>query len=169
MATQRNPSPEKPNGIRAVGILVHEGNVLLMRREHDGREYYTFPGGGVEDGESIEEAVVRELFEETQIRVVIKRLLYHHDLIGDSDQYFFECEYRSGTPTLGGEEREETLRGDIHEPLWVLLARLSSLILYPLDVCDWLVEDIKHGFPIQPRHLQVRPNELRQANDTFSA
>ncbi|MGB8346057.1 MAG: NUDIX domain-containing protein [Ktedonobacteraceae bacterium] len=154
-------SVDKPHGIRAVGILIHNGAILLMRRSHNEREYYTFPGGGVEIGETIEEAVIREILEETSISVSIKRLLYHHDLIGDSDHFFYECAYLSGDLALGGEELEKTKQGDIHEPLWIPLSALPKMILYPLEVRDWILEDATSGFQHEPKVLRVHPSDLR--------
>lgn len=58
------------------GVLIENRRVLLVRR---GREpfkgMYALPGGFVEYGESVEEAIVREVLEETGLRVVPKRLV----------------------------------------------------------------------------------------------
>lgn len=153
----------KPHGIRAVGIILHDEQVLVMKRDHDQHHYYTLPGGGVEVHETIEEAVIREIKEETSLDVEVIRLVYHHDLLEDSDQYFYACRYLSGTPTLGGEEYEETRRGNIHEPLWLPLSALPATILYPLEVRDWLYEDSRTGFPRTPRVLRIPPSQLRTA------
>ena len=154
-------SGRKPHGTRAVGIILHDGKALVMRRAHTGREYFTFPGGGVEPGETVEEAVARELLEETSLVVSVGRLLYHHDLLDDSDQYFYECQYVSGEVALGGEELEESRRGDVHEPIWVEAADLPTLTLYPLEVRDWLIADIERGFSSTPRVLAIHPRDLR--------
>lgn len=53
------------------GVVIERGKVLLSK-QWDG---YDFPGGGVEIGESIEEALKREYFEETGIRVKVGRIL----------------------------------------------------------------------------------------------
>ncbi|MFA5184081.1 MAG: NUDIX hydrolase [Patescibacteria group bacterium] len=49
----------------AYGLLIEDGKVLLSR-QWDG---YDFPGGGVEIDETLEEAVVREFWEETGLKV----------------------------------------------------------------------------------------------------
>ena len=58
---------------RAGGILIENGKLLLMHRIKtvDGktREYYVVPGGGIEEGETLEEATKRELKEEIGIDV----------------------------------------------------------------------------------------------------
>ncbi|MGI9117446.1 MAG: NUDIX domain-containing protein [Gaiellales bacterium] len=46
------------------GLLVNGGRVLLVRHEKAGRSYWLLPGGGVEAGEQLEDAVRREFAEE---------------------------------------------------------------------------------------------------------
>jgi ADP-ribose pyrophosphatase YjhB (NUDIX family) len=50
--------------IRVSAILRREGRVLLIRQEKAGREYWLLPGGGVNGGETLVNAVRRELAEE---------------------------------------------------------------------------------------------------------
>ena len=50
--------------IRVSAILRWQGRVLLCRQEKPGKEYWLLPGGGVEGGESVMEALTRELREE---------------------------------------------------------------------------------------------------------
>ena len=59
--------------IRVSAILRWNGRILLARHEKPGKEYWLLPGGGVKAGESLVEALVRELKEETGI-------------LGDDDQ-----------------------------------------------------------------------------------
>jgi 8-oxo-dGTP pyrophosphatase MutT (NUDIX family) len=57
---------------RAVAILIENDSVALIERYRAGRHYFIFPGGGVDDGESVEQAVIREMEEETGLRVAVK-------------------------------------------------------------------------------------------------
>ena len=53
--------------IRVSAILRWRGRVLLCRHEKHGKEYWLLPGGGVNSGESLVEALHRELAEEVGI------------------------------------------------------------------------------------------------------
>jgi len=60
----------------AVGILVNDGRVLLVRRGmNPGRGRWGMPGGYVDMGEVVEEAVAREVWEETGLKAQARKLL----------------------------------------------------------------------------------------------
>jgi 8-oxo-dGTP diphosphatase len=56
-----------PPRIRVSALLGWEDRILLCRHEKPGKEYWLLPGGGVEAGESLLEALHRELREELGI------------------------------------------------------------------------------------------------------
>jgi 8-oxo-dGTP diphosphatase len=53
--------------IRVSAMLLWHGRILLCRHEKPGKEYWLLPGGGVNSGESLVEALHRELAEEIGI------------------------------------------------------------------------------------------------------
>ena len=61
--------PRVPSaGVRRVCVAIVRGDaILLVRHEHDGRSYWTLPGGGVEADETPEQAVLREVREEVEL------------------------------------------------------------------------------------------------------
>jgi 8-oxo-dGTP diphosphatase len=57
-------------------IILYKGGIVLIRRENPPYQgSYALPGGFVEVGESVEDAVAREAFEETGLKIDIKRLV----------------------------------------------------------------------------------------------
>ena len=88
--------------VRVAGIIklkdwyafMHRKNVIKRK---DYQEYYTFPGGGVEEGETLEEAIVREIKEEFGITIKpIKKLYEMESKKFDQKEIFFLCEYIEG-------------------------------------------------------------------------
>ena len=65
--------PEPPDCNQAYGICFDaSGRILLVRLEGD---YWNLPGGGVEAGETLEEALIREVGEEACARVITSRYI----------------------------------------------------------------------------------------------
>lgn len=54
----------------STAIIVHDGRVLMARRrQQEGKLLWAFPGGGIEAGETPEQAAVREVAEEVGLEV----------------------------------------------------------------------------------------------------
>jgi len=71
---------EKEDGwfrYRAAAIIIENGHVLFVKNEVD--DYYYSVGGGVHLGEKAEDAVRREVFEETGVEYDIERLAFIHE------------------------------------------------------------------------------------------
>ena len=63
--------------LRAAAVLVENGEILVQREV--GGDEYALPGGHVKIGETLENALKRELFEETGLRVACRRLLWSEE------------------------------------------------------------------------------------------
>ena len=102
-------------------VIVHEGRVLLIRRGKEPmRGRWLVPGGTVEWGETLEQAVVREVQEETGLVVRPRELLVVLDRIhhapaspGEIAYHYvivdYLCEWVSGTPRAGSDAEEVAL------------------------------------------------------------
>ena len=136
-----------------------------MRRINNGDEYYAFPGGGVEKSESKEEAVRREIKEETTVEVGVRKLLYKITWDTGDEYYFYLCDYHSGEPSFSSDASERTYvrnGNQTYEPLWVPLDAARSLRIFQLEIRDLLLEDIKDNFVRCPRELSIKLSERRQ-------
>src|SRR3990172_7682886 len=67
-------------GIAVNVAVIHEGKILLTKREDF--EVWCLPSGGVEDGESLAEAAIRETKEETGLDVELTRLVGVYSRLG---------------------------------------------------------------------------------------
>ena len=79
------------------------GDVLLVRRADDGR--WAMPGGWIDPGETPEQAVVREVAEETGLQVSVPRLL-HTERRPASVHYTFGCNLDGGDLRTSDESLE---------------------------------------------------------------
>ncbi|MBC8496375.1 MAG: NUDIX hydrolase [Chloroflexi bacterium] len=61
---------------RVCAAIIREKKILMVKHEHKGQRYWTLPGGGVEAGERLEQAVIREVKEETHLLISDPKLLF---------------------------------------------------------------------------------------------
>jgi ADP-ribose pyrophosphatase YjhB (NUDIX family) len=67
--------------VRVTGVVIEEGQILLLKQDTGAGRSWSLPGGKVEEGESLGDALVREMREETGIEVKVGRLLYICDYL----------------------------------------------------------------------------------------
>lgn len=136
---------EKKIRIRAAGIVRRGEEVLLICHKKNGEEYWLLPGGGVDFGESLSEAVEREFMEELSVKVLAEDLSFVSDAIEPSgDRHIvnvvFFCDHISGEPVLAEEER-------LHSYGWFRAGEIPHLKMYP-PINDQL-EAVMKGAPVK--------------------
>ena len=114
-----------------VGIVNYEDHILMVKRaKQEEKLVWVFPGGKVQEGETREEACVREIYEETGLNVSIIKLFGEriHPETGAKMAYFL-CKYDSGQIIIQNKDeilevayktREEFLQDvkiDVYEPV----------------------------------------------------
>ena len=103
-----------------------------MHRKKNGEEYWVFPGGGVEDTEKAEQAIIREVTEETNLTVLEHELAFmSYNETSKKDEPFYICEVSLGTPELVGEEKDKNNDENWYQLEWVNLGKLQSILLVP--------------------------------------
>jgi ADP-ribose pyrophosphatase YjhB (NUDIX family) len=111
--------------IPCVGAIItdHRGRLLLIKRGHEpDAGFWSLPGGRVEPGETDEEAVVREIREETGLAVVCDRLI---GSVGKEGLNGAILDIRDYAVTVSGGEL--AAGDDAADARWVSPAELASL------------------------------------------
>jgi 8-oxo-dGTP pyrophosphatase MutT (NUDIX family) len=106
-----------PVSVKAV--IVRDGKFLMLKSERKGPDGFSFPGGLVEKGESLEEALVREVKEETGLEVNPGKVFYSekyiHPLGSETIGVYFSSSLLGGKIALGSEADHKFVSLD-----WVL-------------------------------------------------
>jgi 8-oxo-dGTP diphosphatase len=119
--------------IPCVGAVVTDGQgrLLMIKRGHEpGAGLWSIPGGRIEPGETDAEALVREMFEETNLAVEVGALLGRVRRLGPDGAVIEISDYTA--VVVGG-----TLRpgDDAADARWVAAAELNSL-----EITEGLIE-----------------------------
>jgi len=67
--------------IRVYGIVEKDGQILLSEEIYKNAQFYKFPGGGMELGETTIDCLKREFLEELEINITQAKLLYATDIL----------------------------------------------------------------------------------------
>lgn len=102
------------------GIVIKDSKILLVRHTYGQfKGKWIIPGGHIEAGENIDDAVLREIKEETSIEARVKNIISIRSILlpdGNSEIYIvFLLDYVSGTPTPDGIENDSADFLDIDE------------------------------------------------------
>ena len=133
---------------RAGIILIHEGKLALMERHRQGRHYFAFPGGGVDEGETDEQAAIREAMEELGIEVGIVQKAATILREGRRDQVYFLVKWLGGEYGTGtGEEFDEVdAENGTYNPVWIPLGELLEKNVVPRGLAELVVKSYKEGW-----------------------
>jgi len=103
-------------------------------------EYYVFPGGGVEDNETIDQAAVREAGEETGLKVTIGKKLWEY-INGERTEHFYLIDTFSGELRVGGPEETRQSKDNVYRLEWVPLEKIKKIKLLPEAMKERILEE----------------------------
>jgi ADP-ribose pyrophosphatase YjhB (NUDIX family) len=140
-------TPEIRNAVRAV--IVRDDRVLLLKKSGGARgERYALPGGAQDLGETLAQALDRECLEEIGSAVEIVSLMNVADYFKPRDtdppstrqlvEFLFRCVVPEGYVAQNGSKPDKS-QVDV---VWVKLADIAAMPLYPESLSHWLPESI---------------------------
>lgn len=142
----------------ARAIIIENGKILLMFRNKYGSQYYTLVGGRVNDGETVEQGLVREVKEETGLNVTSARLVFTEAHAAPyNEQYIYLCEVGphdnvaiQDTSEEGGMNR---LGLNVHTPVWCHVGAFGGMQFRTPQLHAAILKALKKGFPDQPEAI----------------
>lgn len=115
--------------IRVAGLLVGEEGILLVRHEKKGKTYWLAPGGGVEYGETLEQALRREFEEELKLKIEVGPAAFMHDSVPpDFHRHVVNVYFH-----VSAKEKNFLVQPDgvLRQARFHALEGLEALVLYP--------------------------------------
>lgn len=134
---------------RVRAIILKNNQLLTIKRVKTNITYFVFPGGGVEPGEELEEAMERECKEELGVNIeILKKFASERFDKGEIKQleHFYICEIVSGELGTGdGPEYDDNSDYEgTHENEWLNISDLGNYDLRPTEVVVKLLNYLKN-------------------------
>ncbi len=135
--------------VRPATIVIKKDKVLAIKSKYGKEEFYLFPGGGVEFGETLRDAAIRETLEETGYKVEIIKPVYINEYIDAKNKsrrvinLFFFAKLRG--------KRKNKIKNDggkIKQIEWISIDKVKKINIKPRLIKENLEEDYKKKFNI---------------------
>ena len=131
---------------RARTIIFKDDKLLTIKRTKPDKTYWVIPGGGVEDGETCEQAAVREAKEELGLDVKVRKLILKMDstkpeLVGQ-EEYFYLCDIIGGElgSGIGPEYNTNTTYVGNYDIEWIEIKDIDNYNLLPIEIQDYIIK-----------------------------
>lgn len=150
--------------LRASALVIKDGAVLLIEFENDNDNgvHYNLPAGGLEPGETLVEAVIREAKEEASVDIEVGSVAFIYEYQPTKSNYIygdthsvgvtFECKLKEGSePKLPGipDPKQTAVK-------WIPIAELHTIQLYPeitQDIMDYY-SGVKYRNYVEEQEIQ---------------
>lgn len=139
--------------VRVTGILLENDRLLLLNQDTGQGRAWSLPGGKVEEGEQIGEALVREMKEETGLDVTPGRLLYVCDFF-DDEAHIVHITFE--LTTVGGVVGAVEQGADTREIRGVEFVPIDKL--QSLGFSERFEQLVRNGFPQAGSYMGLKSN-----------
>jgi 8-oxo-dGTP pyrophosphatase MutT (NUDIX family) len=139
-------------------VVIDQDQILLCKTIGLSPDFFFLPGGHIEEGESAEQAVLRELLEESGFTFSIRRFLgcleYSFEPGKNSICHSHECNliFEAYAPDVRANHSMPQLEERM-ELFWIPIAQLSKIDLRPEPlktlIPEWLAQDMHNAFQSQ--------------------
>ena len=133
---------------RVRAIIINNGKVLTIKRTKPDQTYWVMPGGGVESGETNQQALIREIKEELGLIIEPREILIEvsstkPETFGQME-YFYACNIINGI--LGSGDGPEFQKDSAYvgsfDFEWLSAQDLINIDLRPNTIKDWLSQSL---------------------------
>lgn len=153
--------------LRACGIIIDNNRVLMSKNIED--DYYYAVGGGIHHGETSEQAVIREVQEETGLTLEIDRLLFIHENLFKSSKpdvatlchevsFYYLMKYNGESVVSGS----KNMYGVDELVEWIDLQKYDQIQAYPLFYAQ-----LKDGIPENCQHITEIDRQIKGVSDVY--
>ena len=159
------PDKSSPFGgkmrVRVNGLIFRGESVLLVKnRKFKGDEpFWIPPGGGLEFGETLHQALVREVLEETHLQVKSASLWYVSEYVQPpwhAVEFYFHCSEWEGDVVLGSDPELSDHDQLLQAAEFVPLNDLHNRRIIPAYLLEHLAIDVQAGRS-EPLYLPQNP------------
>lgn len=138
--------------VRVTGILIENGELLIVKQKLSEKRLWSLPGGRLEQNETIGQAIIRGMMEETGLNVKILKLLYLCDVPGMRPiiHLSFLLKKVNGEITMPSNEYDENPITDVR------FVNINELGLYGFS--QEFIQRIENGFPDAGNYVGSKNN-----------
>lgn len=135
---QKGPINERKKRIRVSALILKEGKVLMVKNVINRRVVWFLPGGSVDWGETLKQALVREIIEELDVEADIKNMVAVIDSISPQKDFhsidiIFLTTFKGKLKADGecGDENEITDNIYGIDKQWIEISKIKENEVYP--------------------------------------
>jgi 8-oxo-dGTP diphosphatase len=111
---------------RAFSAIIHEGKIVMVKHERSNKSFWTLPGGGVEEGECLEDTAVREAKEEVNLKIKILRYLFNIEYSQGVEHCYLAIPSQDCKLSLGYDPELDINEQVLTEAAWIDISNVHN-------------------------------------------